>query len=207
MYAFQNVIEVHVHFLNRLNEYLLVMGIPGLLAISFLDSAGVPLPGGPDTVVLLLAWRRPEMAALIVLAAAVGSVIGCLVLYGIGLKGGEKALSRFDPDKTARVEQKMRANAFWAVLAAVLAPPPFPTKIIILAAGISRMGKLRFSVSVFAGRAFRYALLGFLAARYGDRAAQVLKSHYPMLFLVFACCLLLILLIRYLKNRRKREEL
>ena len=184
----------------------MVMGIPGLLAISFLDSAGVPLPGGPDTVVLLLSWRRPEMASLTVFAAAAGSVLGCLVLYGIGLKGGEKALSRFDPDKTDRVKQKMRENAVWAILTAVLAPPPFPTKIIILAAGVSRMGKLRFCASVFAGRVLRYALLGFLAARYGDQAAQVLKSRYPTLFLVFAGFLVLMFLIRYLRNRRRRAE-
>jgi len=196
-----------VNFLNRLNEYLLIMGIPGLLAISFLDSAGVPLPGGPDTVILLLAWRRPEMAFLIVLAATVGSMLGCLVLYGIGSKGGEKALSRFSPEKTARVKQKIRENAVWAVIAAVLAPPPFPTKIIILAAGVSRMGKIRFSASVFVGRILRYSLIGFLAARYGDQAAQIMKSHYPTFFLVLAGVLILILLIHHLRNRCKQAEI
>lgn len=194
-------------FLNRLNEYLLIMGIPGLLVISFLDSAGVPLPGGPDTVILVLAWRRPEMALLIVLAAAVGSLLGCLVLYGIGLKGGEKALSRFNPEKTARVKQKMRKNAAWAVLVSVLAPPPFPTKIIILAAGVSRMGKIRFSASVLAGRILRFSLIGYFGARYGNQAAQILKSHYPMFFLVLAGVITLIFLFRYLRNRRNQAEI
>jgi membrane protein YqaA with SNARE-associated domain len=196
-----------VQFLNRLNEYLLVMGIPGLLLISFLDSAGIPLPGGPDTVILLLAWRMPEMAPLIILAAAAGSMLGCLVLYGIGLKGGEKALSRFNPEKTARIKQKIRGNAVWAVIVAVIAPPPFPTKIIVLAAGALRMGKMRFSTSVFAGRIVRYSLIGFLAARYGDRAAQVLKSHYPTIFFVLAGVIILILLIRYVRNRLNQAEI
>ena len=196
-----------MQFLNRLNEYLLIMGIPGLLVISFLDSAGVPLPGGPDTVILLLAWSRPEMTFLIVPAAAIGSMLGCLVLYGIGLKGGEKALSRFDPEKAARVKQKMQGNAVWAVLAAVLAPPPFPTKIIILAAGVLRMSKIRFSASVFGGRILRYSLIGFLAARYGDQAARMLKSHYAAFFLVLVATLALVILIRYLGNRRKHAEI
>lgn len=194
-------------FLSRLNEYLLIMGIPGILIISFLDSAGVPLPGGPDAVILVLAWRRPEMALLTVLAATVGSMLGCLVLYGIGSKGGEKALSRFNPEKTARVEQKMRKNAVWAVIASVLAPPPFPTKIIILAAGVSRMGKIRFCTSVFVGRIVRHSLIAFLAARYGDQAAQILKSHYPSFFLVLASVLIMIFLIRHLRNRRKQAEI
>lgn len=191
-------------FLNRLNEYLLIMGIPGLLVISFLDSAGIPLPGGPDAVILVLAWQRPEVAFLIALAATVGSMLGCLVLYGIGSKGGEKALSRFNPEKTARVEQKMRDNAVWAVIASVLAPPPFPTKIIILAAGVSHMGKIRFCASVFAGRIIRFSLIAFLAARYGDQAAQILKAHYPSVSLVLAGLIAMIFLIRHLRNRRKQ---
>jgi len=195
-----------VSFLNRLNEYLLIMGIPGLLALAFLDSAGVPLPGGPDTVIILLAWRRPEMVFPIVLAATVGSMLGCLVLYGIGLKGGEKALSRFSPQKTARVMLRMRENAMWAVIAAVIAPPPFPTKIIILAAGVSGMGKMRFMGSVFAGRIVRYSLIGFLAARYGDEAAQILKAHYPAFFLVLLAALLAIFLFRYTQRRQKQAK-
>ncbi len=194
-------------FLNRLNEYLLIMGIPGLLVISFLDSAGVPLPGGPDAVILVLAWQRPEMAFPIVLAATVGSMLGCLVLYGIGSKGGERALARFNPEKTARVEQKMRENAVWAVIASVLAPPPFPTKIIILAAGVSHMGKMRFCASVFMGRMIRFSLIAFLAARYGDQAAQILKTHYPSVFLVLTGLIIMIFLIRHLRNRRKRAEI
>ena len=102
----------------------MVMGIPGLLAISFIDSAGVPLVGGPDTVILLLAWRRPAMAPLIVLAAAIGSLLGCLVLYGIGRKGGEKAMARFKPERRARVERMMQEYGIWAIIASVIAPPP-----------------------------------------------------------------------------------
>jgi len=196
-----------VGFLDRLNEYLLIMGIPGLLAISFLDSAGVPLPGGPDTVILVLAWQRPEMAFLIVLAAAVGSMLGCLVLYEIGSKGGAKALSRFNPEKIARVEQRMRQNAVVAVIASVIAPPPFPTKIIILAAGVSHMGKIRFCASVFAGRILRFSLIAFLAARYGDQAAEILKDHCAGVFFVLAGLITVILLNRYLRNRRTQARI
>jgi len=111
--------------LNRLNDFLILMGIPGLLVMSFLDSAGIPLPGGPDAIILLLAWKRPALTCLIVLAATIGSTLGCLVLYGIGYKGGKKALSRFNPEKIAWVERKMRQHGPMAITAAVLAPPRF----------------------------------------------------------------------------------
>jgi len=178
------------------------MGIPGLIAISFLDSAAVPLAGGPDAVILLLAWQRPALTLLIALAATVGSTLGCLVLYGIGFKGGEKALSRFSPEKTAWVERKMREHGIWAIIASVLAPPPFPTKLVILGAGVLRVSRPRFAAGVFAGRLVRYALVGYLGAQFGDGAAQVLKAHYPTVSLALIGGVLLIILIRGLKNRR-----
>ncbi len=196
-----------MRFLNRLNQYLVIMGIPGLLAISFLDSAAVPLTGGPDVVVLLLSWRRPAMVYLIVLAATIGSTLGCLVLYGIGYKGGEKALSRFNPEKIAWVERKMREYGVWAVVAAVLAPPPFPTKIVILAGGVLRTGRLRLAASVFAGRVVRYSLLAYVGARFGDQAAQVLRDHYPAISLALIGGILLIVLIRSLRIRRKAASI
>jgi membrane protein YqaA with SNARE-associated domain len=187
--------------LKRLSGFLVVMGIPGLLAISFLDSAAIPIPGGPDAIIVMLACTRPALTFLIVLAAAIGSTLGCFVLYGIGYKGGEKALARFSPEKTAWVEGKMRKHGLWAIVASVLAPPPFPTKLVILAAGVLRIGRFRFSAGVFVGRLIRYSMVGYLAARFGNQAAQILKNQYPTISLVLIGCILLVILIRTLKSR------
>ena len=206
MYALLRYGGTRLQSLARLNEYLLFMGIPGLLAISFLDSAAIPLAGGPDAVIILLSWQRPAMTFLIVLAAAIGSTLGCMVLYGIGKKGGETALSRFNPGRVAWIERKMQEYGAWAVFAAVMAPPPFPTKPVILAAGVLRAGRLRFAASVFAGRMVRYSLLGYLGARFGDQSAKIVKSHYPEIFIALLCGILLIVLIHCLRNRKIIEE-
>jgi membrane protein YqaA with SNARE-associated domain len=187
--------------LKRLNGFLLLMGIPGLLLISFLDSAAVPLAGGPDALLLLLAWKRPAVMYLIVLAATIGSTLGCIVLYGIGKKGGEKALSRFNAEKITWVERKMQKHGLWAIVASVVAPPPFPTKLVILAAGVLRTGLTRLAVGVFFGRLLRYSLMGYLAARFGDQAAGIIKRQYPAISLVLIGCILLAILIRTLKRR------
>jgi len=65
--------------LQSLQKYLLLLGIPGLLAISFFDSAALPILMGPDAVVLLLAWQQPMQILIIILAAALGSTLGSLV--------------------------------------------------------------------------------------------------------------------------------
>jgi membrane protein YqaA with SNARE-associated domain len=195
MYALFNN-EVLLRMLNRLSGYLMIMGIPGLLALSFLDSAAFPLVGGPDALIIFLSWQRPEMTALIVLAATVGSMLGCFILYGIGWKGGEKALSRFNPERTVRIERKMQEYGIWAIIASVIAPPPFPTKLVVLAAGVLRIGKIRFAAGAFIGRLIRYSLVGYLAVRFGNQAAQVLKAHYPAFFAILIGGILLIVVIR-----------
>jgi membrane protein YqaA with SNARE-associated domain len=190
-------------FLAHLNKYLLIMGIPGLLVISLLDSAAVPLAGGPDAVIMLLAWRRPALTYLIVLAATIGSTLGCLILYGIGRKGGEKALARIKPEKVEWINKKMQEYGILAVIAAVLAPPPFPTKPVILAAGVLGTRKLPFISGVFVGRLLRYSLLGYLGATFGEQSAKILKAHYPTIALALLGGILLLLVIRKIRNMKK----
>ncbi len=195
-----------MRLLDRLNQYLVVMGIPGLLAISFLDSAAVPLAGGPDAVVLLLAWQRPALTLLIAAVAAIGSALGCLVLYSIGQKSGEKALSRFGESKRKWVQEKMDRHGIWAIIGAVMAPPPFPTKLVILAAGVLQTGKVGFFLAVLAGRLVRYAIVGYLGAHLGSQAAKVLKSNYPIISLILIGLLLLIYILRIRMNTRRSGD-
>jgi membrane protein YqaA with SNARE-associated domain len=188
--------------LHRLYGFLLLWGIPGLLGIAFLDSAAMPLIGGPDWVVLWLAWQRPLDILLIILAAAVGSTLGSLILYRIARAGGEMALSRFSPDKRAWVKQKLDHNAFTAVAAAVAAPPPFPTKLVILAAGAFQVNQIRFANGVLAGRLLRYAILAYLGAHFGKEAAGVIKQHYPVFLVLLAAAVIAGVLVRYFSNPR-----
>jgi membrane protein YqaA with SNARE-associated domain len=188
--------------LTRLNHFLLFMGIPGLFLVSLIDSAVAPIAGGPDALVILLAWRQPSLTSLIVLAATAGSTIGCLFLYGIGKKGGKKALSRFKPEKIAWVENYMNKRGFWTILASVLIPPPFPTKLVVIAAGVFQTNKLQFFLGILLGRLARYAALGYLAAHFGSNVTQVLKGYFPMISLALIGLVLLIILIRSLRTER-----
>jgi membrane protein YqaA with SNARE-associated domain len=180
---------------------LLALGIPGLFLISFLDSAGVPLPGGVDLVVMLLSWQRPSLFFPIAIAAALGSTAGCLVLYRIARTGGDAMMSRFPVEKQEWVKEKVRRNDTLAVLVAMLGPPPFPTKLFILVAGVVRMDWRRFVAAVFAGRLVRFLGEAYLAVKLGDRAADTLKSHYPSIAVALAAAVVLYLLLRRFTSR------
>ena len=193
-----------MHYLKQLSQYLLVLGIPGLFLFALLDSAAIPMVGGPDTFIILLSWQRPALAIWIALAAATGSTIGCLILYRLARAAGQVALARIAPEKRAWVQERVDRNASWAVFLAVTLPPPFPTKPFILAAGACRAPLLPFTLAAFAGRMIRYTALAYLGARFGDRTAQVIRSQYPSILLGLAGVAGILLTV-YLLRRRRRD--
>ena len=160
-------------------KYLVSFGPAGLFAIAFLDSALVPLPGGPDAVMMILSAAHPAWMPLYALAGTLGSMFGCLLLYQISKKAGRRALERFSIEKQARVKQLIDRYDVLSVLVSSVLPPPFPFKLFVVSAGVFRLSTVRFALAVAIGRAFRYLLEGFLAIRYGDQAAEILKRYYP----------------------------
>ncbi|HVF86628.1 MAG TPA: hypothetical protein VM866_03520, partial [Pyrinomonadaceae bacterium] len=91
--------------LDHVSQYLVAFGPFGIFAIALLDSALIPLPGGPDAVMILLSAARPAWMPLYALAGTIGSVIGCVILYHISRRAGSRALERFSAQKRARVKE------------------------------------------------------------------------------------------------------
>ena len=192
--------------LTAVSHFLLAYGALGLFAIALLDSALIPLPGGPDAVLILLATARPAWVAVYVLAATLGSAIGCLIFYYISRRAGRGALKRFSPRKQARVKELIDRYDVLSVLVASVLPPPFPFKLFIATAGVFRFSVLRFALAILAGRGFRYALIGYLAARYGEEARELLARYYPYIGLGVAALVVAVFLVRHaLKKRQDRD--
>ena len=186
--------------MHGLRESLLALGVPGLFLLALLDSAGVPLPGGVDIVLMLLAWQQPEWFLVVALAASVGSTCGCLVLYRFGRTGSDLAVRRLDLEKREWVTTKVRDNDILAIMVAMLAPPPFPTKVFILAAGLAAMPWPRFVGAVFVGRMIRFTGEAYLAVRLGDSALETLQHNYPLVGAALTATVVLYLVVR----RRRR---
>ena len=58
--------------LTGVKDFLVPFGVFGLFAIALLDSALIPLPGGPDAVMLLLSAQNPARMPLYALGATAG---------------------------------------------------------------------------------------------------------------------------------------
>jgi uncharacterized membrane protein YdjX (TVP38/TMEM64 family) len=78
------------------------------------------------------------------------------------------------------------------VLVASLLPPPFPFKLFVVSAGVFRLNLVRLTIAVAAGRTFRYLLEGYLAARYGDHAKEILARYYPAIGIGLAVLIIVI---------------
>ncbi|HEX8096846.1 MAG TPA: hypothetical protein VF507_02365, partial [Pyrinomonadaceae bacterium] len=59
--------------LASLSQYLVTLGPVGLFAVALLDSALIPMAGGPDALLILLSAVRPAWVPLYAAAATVGS--------------------------------------------------------------------------------------------------------------------------------------
>jgi membrane protein YqaA with SNARE-associated domain len=189
--------------LETLKNKLPALGIPGLFLICFLDSAGVPIPGGADLVVMVLAWQSPGHLFALAVVAAMGSVLGSLMLYRLARTKGDAVMARVPKDKQDRVKEKFRRNDILAVVVAMLSPPPLPTKLFVLVAGVVRMDWRRFTAAVFVGRFVRFLGDGYVAVKLGDGAAATIRTHYPSIAgALAAAALAYVLFRRFVHGRR-----
>ena len=192
--------------LGQISQYLISFGPFGLFAIAFLDSVMVPMPGGVDAVLLLLAAARPSWLFIYVAAATLGSTIGCVAFYRLSQSAGKKALSRFSESKQKRVKDLLDRYDVMSVLVASLLPPPFPFKLFVVSAGVFRLNLMRFTLAVAGGRTFRYLLLGYLAARYGDQAKELLTRYYPAIGISLAVLIILFFVAKALIRQSGKNQ-
>jgi membrane protein YqaA with SNARE-associated domain len=192
--------------LTSVKDFLVPFGALGLFGIALLDSALIPLPGGPDAVMLLLSTQSPARMPLYALGATAGSVAGCVILYYISRRAGRRALEKFPEKKRARVKELVDKYDVLSVLVASVLPPPFPFKLFVITAGVFRLSLTRFIAAVAVGRAFRFLLEGFLAVRYGERAKEVLAANYPAIGIGVAVLVVLIFVVRGLLKRKGSSD-
>ena len=173
------------------------------MGLAFVDSAGIPTGGGPDWVLLVTVSEsqlRMDLM-LFVLAAVLGSSLGCIVPYYLGCRCGHLLLERFEVERQASVRDKIDRYGLWAVAFSVVAPPPYPMKLFILSAGVFGMPLSKFVLAVVVGRTLRYSMVGYLAACYGERATELLRTNFATLAAVLAALAVIALLVQTVRNR------
>jgi membrane protein YqaA with SNARE-associated domain len=164
-------------------RWLFHLGGLGFIPLGLLDSSVIPLPGSMDVLTIVLAAGHKELWWYYALMATVGSVIGGFVTYRIARKGGKETLERkVRAKKLKKVYQTFERWGFGTIAVGALLPPPVPFVPVLLVAGAMQYSVKKFLLALALGRAARYSILAFLAARYGRQALKLISSNgHPVL--------------------------
>ena len=171
--------------------------------MAILDNTGVPMVGGVDVLIVLIAVADHAQAYWAAIAAIAGSLIGCLLLFLVARKGGEAYLRRhtISPRET-RFRLWFHEYGLLTVFIPAFVPIPLPLKIFIVSAGALEESPLTFTIVLAAARIPRYLFLAWLGTRLGTETMPYLRQH-AWQFALLAAGLFgsLYLVIRFLHER------
>ena len=185
----------------------LYIAAPAMVLIGALDSSLLSLPEINDYLVVGRCYKYPHAAFYFPLFAALGSVLGCLLLYTIMRRGGQALLrKRFKPESIQRVERAYARFGVFAIAIPAILPPPLPFKIFVATAGTLEYPRWKFLLTVMIARSFRYYVEGILAVYYGRRVILFMKDNGLVILSIVAAAAVLVVISYYLINRRKAEN-
>jgi membrane protein YqaA with SNARE-associated domain len=186
--------------------FAVALGGPGLFLIGYLDSSFLSFPEVNDLLVIVMVTQHKERLLYYALMATLGSVGGCLTLYYIARRGGERFMrKRFKARHVESGLELFQKYGLLVVIVPALLPPPAPFKIFILLAGVASIPVWQFTAAVFIARFIRYGGEGLLALFYGERAAVFLQAHAKEIGLWLSALALVLGLAWILFNRRGRS--
>ncbi|HKG58407.1 MAG TPA: VTT domain-containing protein [Pyrinomonadaceae bacterium] len=178
---------------------------PAMIIIGALDSSLLSLPEINDYLVVGRCFKDPRAAFYFPLFAAIGSVIGCNLLYTIVRRGGQAVLrKRFPLQSIKRVERVYERFGFFAIAIPAILPPPLPFKIFVATAGALEYPRWKFLLTVMIARSLRYYVEGILAVYYGRRVLLFMKDN-GLVIVSIVGTLVLIGLIVYFVIRQRRN--
>jgi len=182
----------------------LYFAAPAMIIIGALDSSLLSLPEINDYLVVGRCFKDPSAAFYFPLFAAVGSVIGCNLLYTIVRRGGQAVLrKRFKLQSIKRVERAYERFGFLAIGIPAILPPPLPFKIFVATAGALEYPRWKFLLTVMIARSFRYYVEGILAVFYGKRVLLFLKDNGLVIISVVGSLVLIGAIIYFTLIRRR----
>lgn len=149
-----------------------------MLLLAILDSAGVPIVGGVDALLIAIASQGEGNAYLAATFALIGSLIGSTFLFYLARKGGDVFLHKqiaSGPGK--RLHAFFQQYGLVTVFIPAISPIPMPMKIPVFCAGALQVRYEYFLLVMLSARAIRYFGLAYLAIHYGSQTFAYVRTH------------------------------
>jgi membrane protein YqaA with SNARE-associated domain len=186
-------------------QWFLHLGGLGLIPLGLLDGSLVPiLPGSMDIATILLAAHDKELWFYYAAMATAGSVLGGFLAYRLARKGGKEALDKkLGSENVQKIYERFERWGFAAIVVFALLPPPMPLFPVVLASGATRYSVTKFLTALTLGRAVRFTVLAFVAARYGDQILTLISHHGYVVLLAVVGLAVLGFVLFYLVRKAK----
>jgi membrane protein YqaA with SNARE-associated domain len=201
------------HILARYTAWILglmkVLGIWGVFAIAFADSALLGMP--VDFIVATYVHQDRKRLLMYIAMASLGSALGSVPLYIVGYLGGEKVLrKRISEERFLKIHRSFERHEFWALMFPGMLPPPMPFKIFVLGAAVFEMRFRDFLVAIFLGRFVRFGVLSLLVLWFGPQIVGLLGGlftrHWIWLLVAVALAVSVALMLRRRGRRTAQQE-
>jgi membrane protein YqaA with SNARE-associated domain len=168
-----------------------------LALLSFTEASFFLIP--PDILLIPIlaagAGRWLYYVALTTGASVLGAVFGYILALGFFGLVGEPIVAFYGLESQfEHVGTLYEESTFWVVFTAAFTPIPF--KVFVLAGGFFSVPFIPFLLASLLGRGLRFLIVGFLAHRFGPKAAELFLTYFNRITIV-AVALGLIALLMY----------
>ncbi len=171
-----------------------------LFVLSFAEASFFPVP--PDVLQMALSVSRPKKSFFYALISSIGSVLGGIFGYFIGL-------FLFDiigifiintlgyQAQFQTVGNLYKSYAFLAILTAAFTPIPY--KVFTIAAGFWQVGLLPLITASILGRGARFFLVASLIYLFGPKIKEFIDKYFNLLTIIFFALVIIgFIAIKYL---------
>lgn len=153
-----------------------------LFLLAFAESSFFPIP--PDVLQIALTLTEPSAAFYLAAITTIGSVLGGMFGYLVGLKGGLPILKRFVAEKKIRlVHDYFSRYEAWAIFIAGFTPIPY--KVFTIAAGVFSIDFKIFVLASILGRGARFFIVATLLFFFGREISSLIGKYFNLFSIAF----------------------
>lgn len=175
-----------------------------LFVLAFAESSFFPIP--PDVLLISLGLLNPANSLWLATITTVGSVLGGMFGYFIGLKGGKPILGKLvKEEKITLVHNYFEKYNAWAIFIAAFTPIPY--KVFTIAAGVFYIDFKRFVIASILGRGGRFFIVAILLMFFGEQIKHFIGKYFNLFSIAFVVLLILgFYLLKHIPIKKRMEE-
>ncbi len=180
-----------MRFIKKLYDWVLhwaetPYAVPALFILAFSESSFFPVP--PDVLLITLAISIPRKSFKYAAICAIGSVLGGILGYSIGLYGYEtigRPIVEFYHGQDIMNAIRIRYDQYGFLGILIAAITPIPYKVFTIASGVFEFDFWLFLIASVIGRSARFFVVAGLIWKFGPAIKNFIDRYFNLLSYIF----------------------